>query len=84
MEFAIKKTTMPIMKKKKRDNERNKIVPLRKNQNACRKRKLQISRNIRKGHCQVNGEERKSKKGVPIKEVNFSKSNITAEISSKE
>ena len=52
-------------KLKKRNNRRNRTGKSRKNQNAKKKRKLQVFENSISGHNQISRDERKNKKRVP-------------------
>ena len=60
MEFIIERYTMLIMKSGQRQvMEGIKLPNQEKNQNARRKRKLQVLTNIANGHHQTNGDKRK-------------------------
>ena len=64
MECGIKKCAMLIMKSTKKNNGRNRTATLGKNQNAWRKGDLQVLGNIRSGHRQTIGDDRKNKNSV--------------------
>ena len=51
----------------KRNNRRNRTAKSGKDQNAGRKRNLQVLENMESGHHQTSREERKNKKKGPLK-----------------
>ena len=72
------------VKRKTTNNGRNRITKSRKNQNVRRKGNLQVLGNIRSGHHQTSGDERKKlKKSISGERENYSKPNSIAGISSK-
>ena len=60
IEFGIEKFAMPIMRNGKRQMTEGIELPNQENhQNARIKRKLQLLENVRSGHRQTSGDERK-------------------------
>ena len=71
-------------KLKATNDGRNRTAKSRKNQNARRKENLKVLGNIRSGHRQISGDERKKlKKSISGERENYSKPNYIAETTSK-